>query len=198
VTLDLHTDVNDRLLVVCVCSREDTGSASDISTVVWDASGVNESFDTISAPNEITSTGDDSIVWIATLKNPTEKEADVTVTFDGTQSETRVYVFEISGADQTTPIDAGVIASTGTSSPVANSITTVTDNTLIIAAMCNNTGLIDTPQAPLEHLQAGAWFAGSNGQSEVYMGYVGAADTYDLEVNIGGDTALSTIAIRRA
>ncbi len=131
-TLTLSSHVVDagsnRILIVGVGWR--AFGSEVVSSVVWDAAGVNEvltSLRTDTAP----SSGYRTEFFY--LVGPTVKTADVTITLSGASGRVIGGASNYQGVDQSTPVEAEGGNGSDSASSLTSTVTTLTDNAWLVA-----------------------------------------------------------------
>jgi hypothetical protein len=105
------------------------GSPTTVSSVVWDAAGVNESFGSaVSTQGPWSTYGYSSIFRLA---NPTAKSAAITVTYSASQSERIMSVWVGTGLDTGTP-NGTIGTATGTGNTLSATATTSTGQLVLL------------------------------------------------------------------
>ncbi len=118
----------NRALVAMIATGDATEADTVISSVAWDAAGVNEALTCPAGANHFGANGRSAICY---LVNPTAKTADLTVTFAGTNSFVKCNALVLQNVDQTTVVgDADETSGTGTA--VTLTLTTTAANSLLV------------------------------------------------------------------
>ncbi len=126
---------NRAMYMLIGCSAKNTDGGKFVTSCVWDAAGVDESFTSLGVAQE-------GKAWasIFRLKAPTAKTATVTISFLDTDANFGGYTASIevlSGVDQTTPEDTWETPSQGTSSPSAHAVATASGDLVYAVAGYN-------------------------------------------------------------
>lgn len=127
----------NRAIIACSHSRDSVRAETAVTSMTYAGIPLTK----ILAKDVQTSSAEwiNSEIWY--LKNPTSGANTLRITWAGAQFRYGIgYAVDIAGVDQTTPVDAQSSGTTGSTTAIADSITTVADHALIASCVSTQDG----------------------------------------------------------
>jgi len=184
-TIDLPASLEDDLIVLA--PQTDGGSA--LSTIAGNNGGT--------WTQQANQNGGDEI-WVFTCVQGATPDTQVTVTWTGNK-RTSYTVAVVRGADTTTPVDVVATSNGSSKAPTAPSVTTTTDDCLVMFLVSTGTGENTFPfegaYVPQQYKES---YRSNTLMAYTYQQPSGATGTYDFYncSSSGRNSAMVTLAIR--